>query len=256
MSESTLTYKSTTDVVASSHHDNNTSLELKSSTTIAIDMTPAASASEADISDHDQYQAVPSIINEVCTNIDQVAHRSLYQAVEQWTRQYIGKFAGIPDTKKPPKKNVLESLLSAFISFAVILVIAVVDYCYLRIAFPSAGNNDLPVVMLTGAYGATAVLVCDLYSSPFSQPRNVIGSYTISAFLGVCVRLFGEHLAIPIWVQSPLAVAIAVFFMNIFEVVHPPGGAAALMAIIGTDSIYSMQVLYRSSGQAHQPLCS
>ncbi|WP_298093215.1 HPP family protein [uncultured Sphingomonas sp.] len=90
--------------------------------------------------------------------------------------------------------------------------------------------GDAGVTMLLVApMGASAVLVFAVPASPLAQPWPVIGGNVISALVGVAVvhALPGSSLA------APLAVGGAILAMALTRSLHPPGGAAALTAVIG-----------------------
>jgi CBS-domain-containing membrane protein len=82
--------------------------------------------------------------------------------------------------------------------------------------------------------GASAVLVYGAIRSPFAQPRNLIGGHI------VCFQLFGGTL----WLASALAVSLATAAMLVTKTVHPPGGATALIAVIGGPKVYAHGFLY------------
>lgn len=92
--------------------------------------------------------------------------------------------------------------------------------------------NDM--VMIIGSFGATAVLVYGAYDSPLAQPRNVIGGHFLSAFVGVACA---QALPWPFWFQAGVAVATAIVLMMGTKTTHPPGGATALIAVIGSEKI-------------------
>jgi CBS-domain-containing membrane protein len=100
-------------------------------------------------------------------------------------------------------------------------------------------GND--AVYLIGSFGASSVLVYGIIQSPFSQPRNLVGGHLISALIGVTV-----HKLVPdiIWITAPLAVSLSIVLMQITKTLHPPGGATALIAIIGSDKIKDLGYLY------------
>ncbi|WP_291101808.1 MULTISPECIES: HPP family protein [unclassified Flavobacterium] len=100
-------------------------------------------------------------------------------------------------------------------------------------------GND--AVYLIASFGASSVLVYGIIQSPFSQPRNLVGGHLISALIGVTV-----HKLVPdiIWITAPLAVSISIILMQITKTLHPPGGATALIAIIGSDKIKDLGYLY------------
>lgn len=100
-------------------------------------------------------------------------------------------------------------------------------------------GND--AVYLIGSFGASSVLVYGIIQSPFSQPRNLVGGHVISAIIGVTV-----HKLVPdiIWIAAPLAVSFSIIFMQMTKTLHPPGGATALIAVIGSDKIKSLGYMY------------
>ncbi|QSI29930.1 CBS domain-containing protein [Variovorax sp. RKNM96] len=83
-------------------------------------------------------------------------------------------------------------------------------------------------VWLIAPLGATAVLVFAVPSSPLAQPWSVIGGNTLSALVGIaCAN----------WIPDPavgaaVAVAAAIGVMFATRCLHPPGGAAALLAVL------------------------
>lgn len=96
-------------------------------------------------------------------------------------------------------------------------------------------------VYLIGSFGASSVLVYGIIQSPFSQPRNLIGGHLISAFVGVTVNLLlPDHM----WIAAPLAVSTSIVLMQVTKTLHPPGGATALIAIIGSEKIKSLGYWY------------
>lgn len=106
------------------------------------------------------------------------------------------------------------------------------------------GTNDLTQqdhLFLIGSFGATAVLLYGSPTAPFSQPRYVLGGHLLSAFVGVtCFWLLPE----PVWLVSALAVATAILVMYLTRTTHPPGGATALIAVIGSEKIHNLGYWY------------
>lgn len=89
-------------------------------------------------------------------------------------------------------------------------------------------------VFLIGSFGASAVLVFGATNSPLAQPRNLVLGHLISALIGVSVcKLVPEML----WLSSALAVSLSIVAMQITRTMHPPGGATALIANIGSEQI-------------------
>lgn len=96
-------------------------------------------------------------------------------------------------------------------------------------------------VFLIGSFGASSVLVYGAIQSPLAQPRNLVGGHLISALAGVAVfKVFPDIL----WLSAPLAVSISIVLMQITKTLHPPGGATALIAVIGTEKIKALGFWY------------
>ncbi|WP_373490108.1 HPP family protein [Parasphingorhabdus sp.] len=93
---------------------------------------------------------------------------------------------------------------------------------------------------LVAPIGATAVLLFAVPASPLAQPWPVIGGNIISAFVGVAAA---RTIASPA-LAAGIAVAGAIFVMSVFRCLHPPGGAAALLAVIGGKSAASLGFLF------------
>lgn len=92
-------------------------------------------------------------------------------------------------------------------------------------------------LLVIGSFGASAVLLYASPRAPFAQPRNLIGGHLLSALVGVaCFKYLPDILVL----QEAMAVALAIMLMQITGTIHPPGGATALIAIIGSEHIHSM----------------
>ncbi len=98
----------------------------------------------------------------------------------------------------------------------------------------------LDLTLIIGSFGASAVLIYGAVTSPLAQPRNLIGGHLVSAVIGVlCFKLFGDT-----WLAASLAVSLAISVMIITRTVHPPGGATALIAVIGSPTIHNLGFMY------------
>lgn len=94
---------------------------------------------------------------------------------------------------------------------------------------------------LIGSFGASSVLVFGAIQSPLAQPRNLVGGHLVSAVVGVTVYKFVPDL---IWLSAPLTVASSIVLMQITKTLHPPGGATALIAVIGSAKITALGYWY------------
>lgn len=126
-------------------------------------------------------------------------------------------------------RKIIWSWIGAFLSIYCITVLGT----YLEI-----GKVGL---FLIGSFGASAVLVYGLPLAALSQPRNLVGGHFMSAFVGVTVFIVvGEHFAL----ASALAVSLAIVVMQFTRTMHPPGGATALIAVIGGEKIHALGYMY------------
>jgi CBS domain-containing membrane protein len=95
-------------------------------------------------------------------------------------------------------------------------------------------------LFLIGSFGASAVLIYGVINSPLAQPRNLIGGHLLSAFIGVTVSYIIQET----WLAAALAVSLSIVGMQVTKTLHPPGGATALIAIIGSVKVKSLGYLY------------
>ncbi len=144
--------------------------------------------------------------------------------------EYFEKMKGT--TQSPPRVSLFEILWSWIGSFLGIATVAVIHYKLL-------GKSDL--IMIIGSFGASAVLIYGAIRSPLAQPRNLIGGHMLSAIIGVTAfMLFHKYL----WLASAIAVSTAIAVMHATKTLHPPGGATALIAVIGSQKVHALGYLY------------
>jgi CBS-domain-containing membrane protein len=143
---------------------------------------------------------------------------------------YLKKMLG--HTQSPPRVGAVEILWSWLGSFLGIALVALIHYKLL---------DQTALIMIIGSFGASAVLVYGAIRSPLAQPRNLIGGHVLSALIGVTAfQLLGGQL----WLASALAVSTAIALMHLTKTLHPPGGATALIAVIGGDGVHQLGYLY------------
>jgi CBS domain-containing membrane protein len=96
-------------------------------------------------------------------------------------------------------------------------------------------------IFLIGSFGASAVLIFGAVNSPLAQPRNLVFGHVLAAIIGVTVQTIvpGET-----WLLAALAVSLSIVVMQITKTMHPPGGATALIAVIGSEKIKDLGYLY------------
>jgi len=143
---------------------------------------------------------------------------------------YFDKMTG--PTKSPPRVSTIEIVWSWIGAFLGITAVALIHYRLLA-------ESDL--VLVIGSFGASAVLLYGAVKSPLAQPRNLLGGHLFSALIGVaCYQLLQPHL----WLAASVAVATAIAVMHATRTLHPPGGATALIAVIGGPQIHALGYLY------------
>ncbi|MBT3185808.1 MAG: HPP family protein [Nitrospina sp.] len=143
---------------------------------------------------------------------------------------YFNKMKGT--TKSPPQVSLSEIIWSWIGAFLGIAAVALINGYLIE-------KQDL--LMIIGSFGASAVLIYGAIKSPLAQPRNLLGGHVLSALIGVTAyKMFYPHL----WLAASVAVATAIAVMHATKTLHPPGGATALIAVIGSQKIHSLGYLY------------
>jgi CBS-domain-containing membrane protein len=144
--------------------------------------------------------------------------------------EYLNKMKG--STKSPPAVGLSEILWSWAGAFMGIAAVSLISFRLLE------GTG---FTLIIGSFGASAVLIYGAIKSPLAQPRNLVGGHVISALIGVTsYQLFKAD----IWLAAPVAVATAIAVMHMTKTLHPPGGATALIAVIGGESVHKLSYLY------------
>lgn len=131
-------------------------------------------------------------------------------------------------TQQSSHKEKLVSLLGGLIS---IYAIFLVTNQFLGI--PEA-------VYIIPSMGATAVLLFAAPNVPFSQPWNVFGGHIISAIIGVACFQFISNLHF----AAAASVGFSIGAMYYTKCIHPPGGATALAAVIGSSELHQLGYMY------------
>jgi len=143
---------------------------------------------------------------------------------------YLDKMKG--RTQSPPRVGPGEIVLSWIGSFAGIAAVGLIHFHLL---------DQTGLAMIIGSFGASAVLIYGAIRSPLAQPRNLIGGHVFSAVIGVAAFQFLGQIP---WLAAAMAVSTAIAFMHLTKTLHPPGGATALIAVIGGDAVHNLGYLY------------
>ncbi|MDM9625849.1 HPP family protein [Rhizobium sp. S152] len=94
--------------------------------------------------------------------------------------------------------------------------------------------------LIVAPMGASAVLLFAVPASPLAQPWSIIGGNTISAMIGIIASHFIHE---PIFAIG-VGVSLAIGTMSLARCLHPPGGAAALTAVLGGSAVGSWGLLF------------
>ncbi len=95
-------------------------------------------------------------------------------------------------------------------------------------------------VLIVPSMGASAVLLFAAPHVPFSQPWNLVGGHAVSAIIGV----FCWHWIPCLAVAASVSVGAAIAAMYLLRCIHPPGGATALAAVIGSEKLHQLDYSY------------
>jgi len=146
-------------------------------------------------------------------------------------KNYFEKMKG--GKRNPRRAPLHEIFLSALGSFLGILAV------YMLGQYQGLHLEDS--IFLVGSFGASAVLIYGIPNSPYSQPRNLIGGHILSAMVGVsCAFLLKQQPAL----AAAAAVSLSIVIMHFTRTIHPPGGATALIAVLGSSDIQTLSYWY------------
>ena len=120
----------------------------------------------------------------------------------------------------------MEMVISTGCAFFAILLTAILS--------SSLGQSAAP--LLVASMGASAVLLFAAPHTPMAQPWSFIGGHLVSAVIGVTCAKFIPSL----YVAAAVAAALAILAMLMLRCLHPPGGATALVAVIGGAQVHAL----------------
>jgi CBS-domain-containing membrane protein len=151
--------------------------------------------------------------------------------LERSLRAFLAKMRGIHAGSPPrvPGEEIFWSWVGAFLGIGLVAWASALYF----------DRIDLPLMI--GSFGASAVLLYGAPRSPLAQPRNVIGGHMLSAAVGV---LSWKLLHALPGIDAAAAVATAIALMHVTRTLHPPGGATALIAVIGSPQIHNLGFIY------------
>lgn len=122
------------------------------------------------------------------------------------------RHANAPIPARPHIKAIFLAWLGAFL--------AIISVANLQAAWQT--------LLILASFGASCLLIYAYPTSPFAQPRNVIGGHFISTLTGLVVMsLFGVTA-----ITMAVGVATAIALMLICRVPHPPAGSNPLIVML------------------------
>ncbi|ALM53327.1 HPP family protein [Halomonas huangheensis] len=143
-------------------------------------------------------------------------------------KTYLYKMKGnSPARSRPCWRDALWSWFGAFIGMT-------------GVGWLSSAWLSTHALLMIGSFGATSVLLYAAPESPLAQPRNVLGGNMLSAMVGV----LSWHWLGDTWLAAAVAVSTAVLVMQLTHTLHPPGGATALIAVIGSGEVHALGWTY------------
>lgn len=84
---------------------------------------------------------------------------------------------------------------------------------------------------------------CKMKPNSKCEPRNLVGGHILSALVSVfVVKFFKVYLSVEL--LCALSVSLAIVIMHYSCTLHPPGGATALIYVIGSEKIQALGWLY------------
>jgi len=127
----------------------------------------------------------------------------------------------VPLTAPLSKSEIARSVLAAFV--AIFLVGYVSSQFISGIALP----------VMVASMGASAILVFAVPHGPMSQPWALIGGNLFPAMIAVASSLHVPGIIL----ASAVSLGLSLLVMLIFRCVHPPGGAVALLPLVGSEKV-------------------
>src|SRR5512139_2833376 len=96
------------------------------------------------------------------------------------------------------------------------------------------GGVTLPFML--ASMGASTVLLLGAPHSPLSQPWAFAGGHLVSSFIGITCATTMPN----VYLAAGLSVGLSIGAMYYLRCLHPPGGATALLTVIGDQKIHAL----------------
>ena len=110
------------------------------------------------------------------------------------------------------------------VALSACIALFIVTYTSLQLA------DTASTIVLLASMGASSVLLFGLPNSPLARPWSFAAGHLISATVGLsCSHLFSD-----LALMAAVTIGCVLFVMYLFECMHPPGGATALVPVIAS----------------------
>jgi CBS-domain-containing membrane protein len=129
------------------------------------------------------------------------------------------------------KVSLKDNIVSAVGGFLAILTLFASSYLLL---------DPLVAIMVIPSMGSSAVLLFASPHAPFSQPWNLVVGHLVSAIIGIMCWQWIPNMVL----AASISVGLAIAVMYWLRCIHPPGGATALAAVIGLDTLHNVGYQY------------
>jgi CBS domain-containing membrane protein len=130
----------------------------------------------------------------------------------------------VPETAPLSTGEKLRSAIAAFV--AIFLVGYVSSFFVSGIGLP----------FLVASMGASAILLFAVSNSPLVQPWPLIGGNIFPALIAVTCGKFVPDLIL----AAAISVSLSLLVMQLLRCLHPPGGALALLPLLGDTSVHEL----------------
>lgn len=139
----------------------------------------------------------------------------------------ISQFIGIEKSSV----SYYEKIISALGGFLGILIIQIISSSFI---------DPLAQMLIVASMGASSVLLFAVPHGKLSQPWSLFAGNLISAFIGVtCYQWIPDP-----FVAGSMAVGLSIGTMHMLNCIHPPGGATALVAVVGGPMVHDLGYNY------------
>lgn len=128
---------------------------------------------------------------------------------------------------EPVSLSASEQIRSVFAAFVATLLLMLISWYSLE---------DEAVPLMLASMGASVVILFAAFNSPLAQPWSFVGSHFLAAFIGVSCSRWIE----PLWLAGAASVSITLLAMLRLHCLHPPGGATALVPVLGGDAVHEL----------------